>query len=714
MAFVVLPIAAVLYEFISAREPPEHETEPEPPRPPPTGDRSISNIGSADGSVLNTGDGSSIVHDVGGDFVHGDKITYQQPPVQTSVPSLYQLPPPPGDFTGRKTELDELLDKVKEGGIAISGLQGTGGIGKTALALKLAEELASRYPDAQIYLDLKGVSPQPVTPAEAMAHVIRAWHPTANLPESEAELSAIYRSVLRGKRALLLLDNAADAEQVLPLLPPEGCLALVTSRHHFDLPGCYTRCLDVLTPKDARDLVLKIAPRVANQADDLAKLCGYLPFALRKAAGALASREDLSPADYIERLGDAGAKVDLVKASLSLSCDLLSGGQQELWRMLGVFPGSFDAPAAAAVWGVEQNRAEDDLGELYLRSMVECETEGRYKLHDLSRVCADSKLSKTGRAAAQRRHAVHYVNVARAADDLYKKGGESVLAGLGLFDLERGNIEAGWRWALQHERDDDRAAELCISYALGCVYVLGLRLHPQAQIEWLNRALQAARRLKDRSAEAAALSNLGGAYHSLGEYRRAIEFHEQHLAIAREIGDRRGEGIALGNLGNAYRSLGEYRRAIEFHEQTLAIARDIGDRQGEANSLGNLGIAHKNLGEYRRAIEFLEQVLAIARDIGDRQGEANSLGNLGNAYDSLGEYCRAIEFYEQQLAIAREIGDRRGEANALFNMSLVLNQLGERAQAIANVRAALDIYERIEAPDAAMAREQLAEWQAEE
>jgi len=594
--------------------------------------------------------------------------------VQPSVISLHQLPPPPDDFTGRGAELDDLLDKVKEGGIAISGLQGTGGVGKTALALKLAEQSAPHYPDAQLYLDLKGVSQQPVTPAEAMARVIRAWHPEANLPESEAELSAPYRSALYGKRALLLLDNAADDKQVLPLLPPEGCLALVTSRHHFELPGCYTRSLDMLTPEDARDLVLKIAPRVGKQADDLARLCGYLPFSLEKAARTLASRKDLSAADYIERLGDAGAKVDLVEASLSLSYDLLSGEQQERWRMLGVFPGSFDAVGAAAVWEAEQRRAEDELGDLYLRSMVECETEGRYKLHDLSRVYADSKLSETERAAAQRRHAEHYARVACAADDLYEKGGESALAGLGLFDLERGNIEVGRRWASQHERDDDRAAELCVGYALGCIYVLLLRLHPRELIQWMNSALQSAQRLKNRPDEANSLGNMGNAYYLLGEYRRAIEFHEQRLAIAREIGDRQGEANALGNLGVAYYSLGEYRRAIEFLEQVLAIAREIGDRRGEAYALGNLGIAHKNLGEYRRAIEF----------------------------------------YEQRLAIAREIGDRQGEANALWNMSLTLDKLVERAQAVACARAALDIYEQIEAPYAAKVRRQLAEWQAEE
>ena len=192
-----------------------------------------------------------------------------------AVSPLHQLPPPPGDFTGREAELDELVRRMERGGVTISGIQGMGGVGKTVLALKLAEQLAPRYPDAQIFLDLKGASQDAaLTASEAMARVVRAFNPTAQVPESEAELRGTYLTVLHGKRALLLMDNALGREQVEPLIPPEGCVLLVTSRQHFTLPGLFANDLDTMKPDEARDLLLAIAPRIGGEAGEIARLCG--------------------------------------------------------------------------------------------------------------------------------------------------------------------------------------------------------------------------------------------------------------------------------------------------------------------------------------------------------------------------------------------------------------------------------------------------------
>ena len=642
---------------------------------------------------------------------------YTAAPAETApalaIAALHQLPPPPGDFTGRAAELAELTANV-EGGVNISGLQGQGGIGKTALALKLAEQLAPRYPDAQFYLDLKGASKEPLPAAAALAHVIRAYHPDARLPDDEAQLGALYRSVLHDKRALLLMDNAADAAQVAPLIPPAGCVLLVTSRRHFTLPGLHPIDLDTLPPADARTLLWAVAPRIGAQADEIAKLCGYLPLALRLAASAIAERADLGVADYVRRLTDARQRLSLIEAPLGLSYDLLSAELQQRWRTLAVFPAPFDAAAAAAVWAMELDAAQDALGELVKYSLLSwSDTTARYSLHDLTRLFADSRMSTDERDTGQTRHAIHYADVLAAADKLYRQGGEAIMRGLALFDAEWTNIQAGQAWAARHAGDDDTNAWLCVRYPDYGANVLLLRQHPRERINWLESALAAARKVNDRRSEGNALGNIGNAYANLGKQRRAIEFHNQALIILREVSNRRGEGAALGNLGIAYRNLGEPRRAIEFFEQALEIDREIGARRNEGHDLGNLGNAYADLGEPRRAIEFYEQALAISREIGDRLSEGTVFGNLGLAYADLGEPRRAIEFYKQALVILREIGDRRGEGNDLWNMSLVLDELGDRVQAIAYAEAALKIYEQIEDSNAAKVRKGLAEWRGQ-
>ncbi len=446
--------------------------------------------------------------------------------------------------------------------------------------------------------------------------------------------------------------------------------------------------------RDAEDLLLRIAPRIGETAEELASLCGRLPIALRLAGSALAEKEWLTPAEYAGRLANAKERLDLIEASLSTSYDLLREEQQARWRTLAVFPGTFDAAGAAAVWGIEAEPARDELGELVNASLVDYE-KGRYSLHDLARIFGDACLTDGERDEAQYRHARHYAGVLRSANELYLQGGDFVLVGLTLFDAEWRNIKAGQAWAAARYAEDQQAAELCSDYPDAGVHYLALRLHPREWIAWLNSGIETARRGMDRAAEGRHLGNLGIACAKLGEPQRAIELYEQVLAITLEIGDRLGEGTTLGNLGDAYLDLGEPRRAIELFEQRLAIARAIGDHRGKANTLGNLGNAYATLGEPRRAIEFYEQRLAMARELGDRLEEGSALGNLGVAYKNLGEPRRAIELYEQHLAIAREIGDRRGEGNTLGNLGNACAALGEPQRAIKHFEQQLAIAREI-------------------
>jgi tetratricopeptide (TPR) repeat protein len=676
-------------------------------------------IGDHNQGAFNFQGGNVTATDTQGDVVGRDKITHVYNATPSEPNRKHQLPSAPPDFTGRERELNELLTKLGQG-VTISGMHGLGGVGKTVLALKLAERVKDRFPDSQIYLDLQGAGANPLTPATAMEHVIRAYHPIAKLPESLSELTALYRSTLHDQRALLLMDNARDREQVEPLIPPAGCALLVTSRRHFTLPGMFDQNLDTLPRADAIKLLLNIAARIGDRADEIARLCGGLPLALRIAASALKVSPNLTPADYARRLADEKQRLSHLKevdVALSVSYEMLSEEQRRLWRALSVFPQTFDNEAAAAVLEMERDAAQDAICELMKWSLVEFNAEvRRYRLHDLARLFAKARLSEAGveeTYAAQRRFALHYQTVIASCNSLYLEGNESMMRGLTLFDQEWNNIQAGQSWAEAELEKDQVAAKLCMDYPNVGYCVLDLRQHPRERIHWLEVQLAVARKLKRRDIECHAFGNLGLAWADLGETRKAIEFHEQHLNIARDIGDRKGEGGAFGNLGLAWADLGEMRKAIEFHEQSLNIARDTGNRRGESYALGNLGNAFRNLGETRKAIEFFEQVLSTARETGDRLSEGAALGSLGLAWADLGEMRKAIELFEKSRTTTREIGDRRGEGNSLWNMGKSMDKLDDRARAIALAEAALTIFEEIESPTAEKVRRQLAEWRGQ-
>lgn len=340
-----------------------------------------------------------------------------------------------------------------------------------------------------------------------MAQVIRSYHPTAQIPEDLNCLGGLYRYVLSGKRTLLLLDNAASREQVEPLLPPASCATLITSRQRFTLPGLKAKNVELLPPADSRDLLLSIADRIGDHADRLAELCGYLPIALRNAASLLAERIDTGVLEYSQKLEDARTRLDLVDASFSLSYDLLPMIHlQNLWSNLSVFPADFDRAGAAAVLEMDLGQAAEALSDLVKWSLVDflpsaIDGKGRYRLHDLARVFAASRLEAAAKAEAQQRHAEHYKNVLSASDRLYKQDGKGVLAGLQLFDLEEVNIRAGQTWAEKNVSENSVAAELCMSYPDVGSHVLDLRFHPKQTIAWLEMGVDAAKCSKNRRKE---------------------------------------------------------------------------------------------------------------------------------------------------------------------------------------------------------------------
>ncbi|OWK45070.1 High-affnity carbon uptake protein Hat/HatR [Fimbriiglobus ruber] len=643
---------------------------------------------------------------------------------RTGAVGPWQVPPPVPDFTGREKEFEAMAGALARGGtVMIAAARGIGGAGKTELAKAVAARVRDSFPAGQLFVDLRGVSDNPTTPADVMRQVILTFHPDAKLPDDADKLLPLYRTTLANAGpVLVVLDNAKDRAQVKDLVsvaPPVGFV--VTSRAAIRLDGVKPVEIDRLSPDDARALLRGIiGPDRGTDAelDELAGLAAGLPLALRVAGNYLLNDPIETVPDYLAKLRVERAKwlhddeTDVMTV-LGYSAGQLireNVGRAERWQMLSVFPADFDEPATADVMGVAADAARVDLKDLLARGLVQFDDKAlRFRLHDLLREVANRAFeavpghpsaAETGSRmeAAELRFSEHYCGVLSKAENLYLQGGKGVTDGLSLFDHEKANILAGWQWAVRCQTKL-AAAKLVASYPSAGANILSLRLTARERIVWLKEQTNACRKAGNRRGEGSALGNLGLAYADLGRVDDAIEHYRQQLVITREIGDRRGEGNALGNLGSAYADLGRVDDAIEHYRQRLAIAREIGDRRGrertrqpgkclrrprpvgrrdrtlpaavghrprdrrpagEGNALGNLGLAYAALGRVDDAIEHYRQNLAIAREIGDRRGEGNALGNLGLAYAALGRVDDAIEHYRQQLVIAREIGDRRG------------------------------------------------------
>ena len=560
------------------------------------------------------------------------------------------LPPKDPNFRGREEDLTKLITalKTEPGTATISALKGIGGIGKTELAVHAAYALADTYPRAQILVPLDGVSDMPLSPRAAMEFVIRRLHPKAQLPDDEAAIADIYKDVLRQEATLLILDNAKDAAQVSPLLPPSPSAAIITSRARLVLLNKPPIELGDLERAKAIEVLGEyLSNREVSEAalNHLAAACVDHPLSLKIAGSYLSQnllvkieayaseiekdRANLKlPDDEVAPDENANVMVVLGYSLKQLKKDKLA--LAERWRDLFVFPADFDLAAVAAIWGdgghpLDETETQNDVQTLMKLGFIELEDEKtqRLKLHDLMRDLARQDAEGDRWLAPTLKHALHYLQVLSLADSRFVEGGsENAIKGLGLYDQEAQNIATG-RARLVHlvEFGNTELAELVSDYADAGVYVLSLRLHQTERIKWLEDALAAVRSLNDKKAEGVHLGNLGNAYANLGQVTKAIEFYEAALSISREIGDKQGEGNHLGNLGLAYARLGEVTKAIEFYEAALTISREISDKQGEGNRLGNLGNAYARLGEVDKATGYMEKSLAIFDEIGSPNAE---------------------------------------------------------------------------------------------
>ena len=601
----------------------------------------------------------------------------------------------------------------------ISAVSGTAGVGKTALAVRWAHQVRGEFPDGQLYVNLRGYDPnQPVSTGDALAGFLRALGMAGqNIPIDVDERAAAYRSLLDGRRMLVLLDNAATVEQVRPLLPgTPSCLVVVTSRDC--LAGLVARHgaqrldLDLLPAQDAIALLgALIGERVEAEPEAAARLagqCARLPLGLRVAAELAATHPATSLAALVGELADEQRRLELLDAGgdphtavgavFSWSYQHFPTNVMRAFRLLGLHPGpNLDPSAAAALIDTSLDRAQHLLDLLARAHLIQPISLGRYGMHDLLRAYAthlanveDSE--KERRAALTRLFDYYLATAATAMTTLAPAEHDrrpriplqatltlpvvELAAARAWLDTERGTLAATCAYTAAHGWSGHtiRLATTLFPY-------LNNGGHYPDALTVYTHALRAARHTGDRVGEARVLINVGLVYWQQGSHQQAADRYQQALALAREIIDRVGEARALDGLGRVYWRQGPYRQAIDHFQQALGLFREVGDRVGEAWALDGVGHVYWRQGHYQQAIDHFHQALALAREIGDRVGEARALDGFGHVYWRQGHYQQAADHHQQALALFREIGDRPDEAHVLTNLGLVYRRQGHYQQA---------------------------------
>ncbi|WP_433045799.1 BTAD domain-containing putative transcriptional regulator [Dactylosporangium sp. CS-033363] len=655
-------------------------------------------------------------------------VPHAAPPTAPPArPAPAQLPVDLQAFAGRG-EAVAALDRL--GSAAVIVVSGTAGVGKTTLAVHWGHRVRARFPDGQLYVNLRGFHPtgDAVTAAEALHGFLTALGlPPGRVPGGLEARAAQYRTLLSGRRMLVLLDNARDADQVRPLLPAApGCVALVTSRHRLAglvaAEGARPVLLDLLPADEARALLTRRlgAQRVRAEAaavDAIVERCARLPLALAVAAARAATRPGLPLASLAAEL--AGRLDALrgdepgtdVRAVLDCSYRQLTPAAARLLRLLGRHPGpDLGAAGAARLAGHGEAAVAPLLAELTGAHLLTEPEPGRFTMHDVLHAYAAERCAEEDsddvRVAALGRLIEYYAHTASAAVATVLPGeseaavatvlpGESEGAAAGLFE----HVVAARAW-LDRERANavalaahGRPAET-ITIAKTLQRYLDLGYYTEAQ-DLHARARAAARELGDPTAEATALNHLGVVYLRLGRFADAVELHREALDRFRAAGDAAGVGRSQELIGNAAWRLGDYESAREHQYAALETFRAAGHRLGEAIQLVHISIGNRQFGDLEAAAEGLDRALVLLRELGARHGEAYALDTLGLLRQETGAADRALECHEQAYAICAGIGYPAGQADALHHLARALLVLGRSGEAVGHDRRALALFREI-------------------
>jgi DNA-binding SARP family transcriptional activator/predicted negative regulator of RcsB-dependent stress response len=603
-----------------------------------------------------------------------------------------QLPATVADFTGRVSFVRELSDVLSSASgdagagrvMAVSALAGIGGVGKTTLAVHVAHQARAAFPDGQLYVDLQGAGARAAEPETVLGAFLRALGTADSaIPDSLEERAALYRSVLDGRRVLVLLDNARDAAQVRPLLPGTGgCAALVTSRVRMvDLAGAHLVDLDVMSPEEALTLFTRIVgeERVAAErtaALDVVGACGFLPLAIRIAASRLAARRTWTVSVLAAKLADERRRLDelqagdlAVEATFELGYGQLEPAQARAFRLLGLADGpDISLPAAAAVLDLPVEDTEDLLESLVDTSLLESAAPGRYRFHDLvrlyARACAErDEHPPSERGAALSRLLDFYLATAAGVYAI-ERPGDRLVDGLepteypGLTFTE-GSAALDWLYS--------EAAPL-----LACV-------RQSAGTDRLRRAVDLLWAAKD-------LTESGANSH---QYETTAGAMCDATAAA---GDPRAQGRARTTLTNVLLVSGRIQQAAEQAEEAMALAQSARDATAVSWVANDRGLICLHQGRYADGRTFLEQAIEGYRAADNRAGEALSLCNLSRAHLGMGNTAKAVAIAQRGLAAQLDIGRTMRLANGHFTLGIALTAAGRHGDALGQFSDALRIF----------------------
>ncbi len=662
------------------------------------------------------------------------------------------LPATVRHFVGRAAELAELTGLAREsaaaaGTVAISVISGTAGIGKTALALRWAHQEASRFSDGQLYVNLRGFDPSgtPMTPAEAIRGFLDALGlPAERIPVGPTALAGLYRSLLAGKRMLVLLDNARDERQVRPLLPASpGCLVLVTSRSQLTglaaAEGAHLLTLDALAVDEARELLARRlgGPRAAAEPEavaELSALCALLPLALNIMAARAAARPTVGLAALADELRDARGRLDAlaardadtdVRAVFSWSYQALSSAAAGLFRLISLHPGrEISVAAAASLAAVPPDRAGALLRQLTSAHLLAEPVPGRFACHDLLRIFAAERTrsadSEDERRSAAHRMLDHYLHGACAAELLLSPRPSPV----SLPQPRQGTIPAGladraqavaWlgteyqvllavtRYAAGHGFETHAWQ---IPLFLGSYFDMTARWPDWAAAQEV--ALAAAEQAGDVAGEANGRHYLGFACIRLRRFPEARRHLRQALIRFRQLRDQLGEAHAHSTLAIACRLEGRHAMALAHGRAALGLYREAGYQRGQANALNAIGWFHAHLGNHREALASCQQALGLNQETGNEAGEAATWDSLGYAHHLLGHDTEAIACYQHAIDMFTRLGHQYFAAESLADLGNAQDAAGDRDAARRAWQHALAIFDDLRHPRAEEIRTRLA------